>query len=250
MDMIFKILLTIHVSFGCISLITFWIPIFTKKGGNLHIKVGKIYIFAMWIVVISAAILCMIRVSQGSYLSASFLGFLALLTSEPLWYAIVIIKHKKDIPDRVLGIRKVLTSAVCLSGATMVIWSLFLGLEGMSILLLIFGILGLTTAPVALRSYEKARIKSNWLADHLEGMIATGIAAYTAFLAFGGAMFLGDIFTGPLVAIPWVIPGIVGSISINILRRKMTKKESDNLVYSERYPSYISISFHFPFLKT
>ena len=223
MDMIFKVVLFFHIAVGTLSLITFWIPLFTKKGGNAHIKVGKIYILLMWMVVVSAALLCVLRAIQGYYLVASFLGFLALITAEPLWYAIVILKHKKDIPDQVLKIRKMLLSATVIFGAALVVWSVILELQGQAILLLIFGCLGLTNIPLALKSFEKAKETTNWLMDHIEGMIATGIAAYTAFLAFGGSRFLSHIFTGPLTAIPWIIPTIVGVITIKIMKKKYAK---------------------------
>ena len=177
----------------------------------------------MWMVVISAALLCVLRTIQGAYLIASFLGFLALITAEPLWYAIVILKHKKDIPLHILKIRKVLLTATVIIGAAFVIWSIILGLRGQAILLLIFGCLGLTSLPLALKSYEQANEHANWLMNHIEGMIGTGIAAYTAFLAFGGSRLFSDIFTGPLTAIPWVIPTIVGAIAIRVMKKKMSK---------------------------
>lgn len=222
--MIFKAILFFHITVGTLSLITFWIPVFTKKGGNIHVRVGKAYVLLMWMVVISAALLCMLRTIQGHYLIASFLGFLALITAEPLWYAIVILKHKKDVPLSVLKIRKVLLTSTVVIGAALVVWSLILGLQGQAILLLIFGCLGLTNIPLALKSYEQANESANWLMDHIEGMIGTGIAAYTAFLAFGGSRFLSDIFSGPLMAIPWIIPTIVGVITIKVMKKKMAKQ--------------------------
>ncbi len=223
MELLFKTILTIHIAAGTISLITFWIPVFTKKGGNLHVKIGKIYVLMMWVVVISAAILCALRTIQGHYLIASFLGFLALITAGPLWYAIAILNYKKDIPEHILKTRKIILSAMVFLGGALVIWSLILRLEGQAILLLIFGCLGLSNIPLAIKSFEKSRNEANWLMDHIEGMIGTGIAAYTAFLAFGGSRFLSDIFTGPLMAIPWIIPTIVGVIAIRIMKKKILK---------------------------
>ena len=120
-------------------------------------------------------------------------------------------------------IRKVLLTATVIIGAAFVIWSIILGLRGQAILLLIFGCLGLTSLPLALKSYEQANEHANWLMNHIEGMIGTGIAAYTAFLAFGGSRLFSDIFTGPLTAIPWVIPTIVGAIAIRVMKKKMSK---------------------------
>ena len=93
METLSKALLSTHVIAGFISLVLFWIPIFTKKGGKIHTLVGKIYIYLMWIVVISAGILSVENAYQGNYLMASFLGFLTLITSNPLWYGTVSYTH-------------------------------------------------------------------------------------------------------------------------------------------------------------
>jgi len=221
MDAIFKPLLILHVIAGSLSLITFWIPMFVKKGSDIHIKVGKLYSYLMWTVVISAAILSLIRVSQGHYMIAAFLGFLALLTAIPLWYAIIIIKYKKgEIPDSVLSIRKVLNTVLVISAIGLIIWAILLRLEDMAVLLLIFGIIGLTAIPDVLRSHAKTKAETNWIAEHIEGMVGTGIAAYTAFFAFGGKSMLGWLFTDQLMVIPWVLPTVIGVFIIKRMKRQ------------------------------
>ena len=91
-----EILLATHVIAGMISLIIFWIPIFVKKGGNLHRSVGKVYVYLMWYVVISAFLLSVENFIEGSYIAAAFLGFLTLATGQPLWSAIAILNNKES----------------------------------------------------------------------------------------------------------------------------------------------------------
>ncbi len=220
MEALDRILLIIHIAIGSISLIIFWIPLFAKKGGKLHNKVGMIYTYTMWGVVISAALLSLLNFIQKDYITTAFLGFLTILTGHPLWYAVAITKYKKEIPASLIKIRKVILSVLVLSAAGLVVWSILLKLQGPSILLLIFGVLGLLQLPLLLRSTEKLQNEGNWLAAHINGMVTSGIAAYTAFFAFGGSTFFGGIFTGPLVAIPWVLPSIVGTIFISRELRK------------------------------
>jgi len=81
-----SIFLTIHISAGFTSIVLFWLPMLSKKGGKLHVKSGKIYVYAMWVVVITAAMLSVKNVVIGAYGPAIFLGFLSLITSGPLWY--------------------------------------------------------------------------------------------------------------------------------------------------------------------
>jgi len=220
MELLDRITLITHIAFGSISLLVFWIPVFTKKGGKLHNQAGKLYMYTMWVVVGSAALLSIFNFILEDYITTAFLGFLTILTGHPLWYAVAILKYKKKIPEGLVKIRKILLLILVLSGAGLVLWSILLKLQGPSILLLIFGILGLLQLPLLLRSTKKLQEDGNWIAAHINGMITSGIAAYTAFFAFGGGTFFGEIFTGPLIAIPWVLPSIIGTIFISRELRK------------------------------
>ena len=226
MEALHKIILFIHIAIGSISLLIFWIPVFTKKGGKLHNKAGMLYVYTMWIVVITAVFLSIINLIQNDYITAAFLGFLTLLTGHPLWYAVAILKHKKQIPVRLLKIRRVILGLLVSSAAGLVIWSILLKVQGASILLLIFGIIGLTQLPLFLKSIKKSQADGNWIAAHINGMVTSGIAAYTAFFAFGGSTFFGEIFTGPMIAIPWTLPSVIGTIFISreIRKRGFTAK--------------------------
>ena len=117
MEALDKIILFIHIAIGSISLLIFWIPVFTKKGGKLHNKAGMLYVYTMWIVVITAVFLSIINLIQNDYITAAFLGFLTLLTGHPLWYAVAILKHKKQIPVRLLKIRRVILGLLVSSAA-------------------------------------------------------------------------------------------------------------------------------------
>lgn len=224
MQALYQFLLPVHIIAGAISLIVFWIPIFTKKGGKAHIRVGKLYVFTMWVVVLTAAFLCIINAMTGRPQSAAFLGFLTILSSYPLWYGIVILKHKKHIPDHILHIRKALNVLLLLGGIGLISWGATLGFKDGSTLFLIFGILGLLSFPNVIRSSENTRAHSNWLLEHINGMVITGIAAYTAFFAFGGREIMGELFSGSLMAIPWSAPTVLGIIAMRFMRAKYVPK--------------------------
>ncbi len=218
MEALDKFLLYSHIFVGSLSLILFWIPVFVKKGGNVHIKVGWAYVYTMWYVLITAVLLSIINLIQGNPIIAAFLGFLALITAYPLWYGISILKYKKDIPQNMLAIRKLLNVLILLGGLGLIIWAIALKMQGQAILLLIFGILGVSSAtPIVI---SRSGPKKSWLSEHIEGMIGTGIAAYTAFFAFGASRMFANIFAGPLIAIPWVLPTIIGTIIIIWTKKK------------------------------
>ena len=224
MDTIYHSLLFVHVCAGVLSLVAFLIPAFARKGGSLHNRAGRFYVCCMWVVVGTAATLCVFNLVYGRTVLAGFLGFLTLLTAYPLWYAVTVLKYKKGSPDWVLDIRRGLNALLFLGGLGLIVWSVFLGFEGLGMLLLIFGILGLTAFGAARDGRGAAREKENWMAEHIEGMIGTGIAAYTAFFAFGGRAYFSSIFDDRVMVIPWILPSIVGTIAIRLAKKKWVRE--------------------------
>ncbi len=220
MEALDKIILTVHIVFGAISLILFWIPIIVKKGGKTHNRVGIAYVYCMWIVIVTSFLLSIINFLQGYVESAAFLGFLGFLTSIPLWYAINVLKHKKNIPLQTLKIKKTLYQGIFFIGLGLFIWGIYLKLQGMAILMLIFGGIGMSTWKEAFKSVSFYKDAHHWIHDHIQGMITSGIAAYTAFFAFGGGNFLAAYLKGPLMAVPWVQPSIIGTIVIIKMKKK------------------------------
>lgn len=223
METLDRILLLSHIFVGTISLIIFWIPVFVKKGGKTHVLVGKAYCYCMWYVLVTAVILSIINIIQGIYVFGAFLGYLAILTAHPLWYAIAITKYKKDIPVSLLMIRKIINVILFVGALILITWSILLKFQHDSSLLMVFGLLGLFGSIPHIRTDKK--YKSDWLSEHLGGMMATGIAAYTAFFAFGGSTLFGGIFTGPLMVIPWMLPTFIGTFLIIRMKRKLGLKK-------------------------
>ena len=227
MEFLDKLILTTHIASGTISLILFWIPVMVKKGSKVHNNVGKAYVFFMWIVLTTSIALSVINSLQGMYVLAAFLGYLGLLTGQPLWYAIAITKHKKVVPLHIIKIQLVLKYALIIFGAVLIIWSIALSLKGLSVLLLIFGLLGIFASIRYVRASRKDLIhKTSWLYDHLDGMVVSGIAAYTAFFAFGGSQMLSSFLPGPMMAIPWMLPTVIGRILISRYTKSFNLKNS------------------------
>lgn len=223
---LYSVFLPIHVVAGFSALLSFWIPTLTRKGQRAHRLSGKVYVALMWVVVLSAATLCLLKVAKGEYLGAAFLGFLSLITAQPLWYGIAVLRYKRELPRRVLLIRKVLSGLVSASALAMLITAGYMKLQGPAILLLIFGLLGIGSIKDVLKPMATLRAAGHWITDHLEGMIISGIAAHTAFFAFGGAQFFTGIFVGPWMAIPWSLPTVLGVIAIRRMKRRYGRAAS------------------------
>jgi len=219
MELLAKILLGVHVAAGFSSIVLFWLPMFSKKGGTLHIKSGKLYVFAMWIVVITAALLSIKNVIIGNYVQAVFLGFLSLITSGPLWYAIAVLDQKKGRTPAYKKKLFIFNVTVLTSAIAMIIYGLMID-NNTKILMFIFGALGLTTTGDVIGHFRNKPSRLTWIQEHLIGMITTGIAAYTAFFVFGGRAFFEGLFPGYWAIVPWVAPGVLGGIANVIYKRK------------------------------
>lgn len=216
MEFIVKSLLFLHVSFGFTSLVLFWLPVFMKKGGKGHRIVGKLYVYAMWVVVGSAALLSVKNVIIGKYFMASFLGFIALITANPLWYGMAILKKDKvcsSLKGRLIFESIVLVCSIGLLGLGFYgIWSD----HDANILLFIFGGLGLTAIPTILQLRKVDATKTDRVKEHMIGLLTSGIAAYTAFFVFGGYTWMQTILPGMWQVLPWVAPGLLGGIGITL----------------------------------
>ncbi len=71
--------------------------------------------------------------------------------------------------------------------------------------------------------------KADWFIEHMKNMIISGIAAYTAFLAFGGRTLLGNIFTGYWMVIPWVAPTFIGIFAMRYLEKYYLQKRGGKI---------------------
>jgi len=219
MESISKGLLSIHVMAGFGSLVLFWLPMFTRKGGQWHRRIGKAYVWLMWIVVSTAAILSIENLIGGQYQIAAFLGFLSVITANPLWFGISVLKNKEELS---LSYRKAhlgFNIVIFLFGALLLGYGIALKGQGAGILMLIFGFLGVSNIGSIINAIKTPRTQTNWFDSHLTELITTGIAAYTAFLVFGARQFLEEMVTGYWAIIPWLLPTFVGVFAIRFARR-------------------------------
>jgi len=223
MDSVHKILLGIHIPFGFLSLILFWIPVVVKKGGKRHRQIGKYYYWTMWGVVISAALLCISNVIRDYYVSAMFLGYLSIITSYPLWYSYEILNQEKEWSDRYFMMRKIATSTMVLAGLFMMYMGVFqFNFENMGIVMFFFGALGVAGIKDVLMKKSVAMAKEQRMKMHIQGTIISGIAAYTAFFAFGGSKILMGYFhlDAQWMVIPWIGPTLLGVVYMRYMKKK------------------------------
>ncbi len=222
MDQLASIILNIHIVTGFASFIIFIIPILSQKGGKIHKRLGKVYVYLMWVVVLSAATLSIRNLFLGNIERGAFLGFISIITAHPLWYGLAILNNKKFISSTYRMIHIGFMSLLVLVGLVLTIYGLILGAKGIGILMLIFGGLGLSSIVNLVHQLQNRPTKDNWIQTHIAGMIISGIAAYTAFFVFGGNQLLGTL-PGYFGIIPWVLPTIIGIPIIRYWKKKYAR---------------------------
>ena len=222
LDLAYRSLLYVHIAAGFLSLTVFFVPAFARKGSRLHVRAGWIYVWGMAVVVTTALLLSLLMVGRGNWEFGLFFCFLSLITAGPLYYGTVIVRYRgRPVPPRVRRLRLVfLAGAALLTPVLLLAGGGWLGARP-NPLLLVFGLLGLTTWPEWWAIWRNHQPTSdNWLFEHVRGLLVSSIAAFTAFFAFGGARLFAGLFVGPWSVVPWIIPTVVGTAVIHHYRRK------------------------------
>ncbi len=222
-ELVHKILLGIHIPFGFLSLVLFWIPVGVKKGSPLHKKVGWYYYIAMWIVLVTSFMMSICNIFLAKYMTALYLGFLAIITAYPLWYSYEILQQKKEWSDQYFKIRKIFVTTLFSTGVGMLLLG---GIKyhflGMGTMMGFFGLLAIPAGRDIFMTKEKAMNSESKLKMHIQGTIISGIAAYTAFFAFGGSRILINVLhmDHQWMIVPWIAPTIVGLFYTRYMKNK------------------------------
>lgn len=222
-ELIHKSLLWVHIPFGFLSLVLFWIPVGFKKGSPKHRTFGRYYYNTMWVVLISAALLSICNIIMAKYMAASFLGYLAFITAYPLWYSYEILQQDKEWSDRYFMFRKIFLWALFICGIGMfLVAAIEFQFKNMGTTMAFFGLLGLSSGKDVFMSRAKAMDKEAKLKMHIQGTIISGIAAYTAFFAFGGSRIMIDVLHMDVqwMIVPWIAPTLLGLTYSWYMKRK------------------------------
>jgi hypothetical protein len=235
MNTIHSLLFVIHIIFGSMALILFWVPIVTKKGGLDHRKFGRHYANTMYAVAASGALMALMVIFAPLVIKHqlvnentdtkqlvlnlrifwSFLLYLSLLTFVNVRHGILVLKNKKQHSNmrqwpHLFSIGLLLVGGLLLFS---------LGITYSNTLHIIFGVLGTVLAIQSGRFCLAKSVPVNrWLVEHIGSSIGSGIGAYTAFMSFGGRSMFGNI--GEWQFVFWVAPGVIGAIASARMSRK------------------------------
>lgn len=242
MNTLHTVLVNAHIAVGAVALVLFWVPVIARKGSPLHVRSGKLYAAAMYLVTATAFVASIMvlvdpigirrpgleldgeeaaELAKVFRMFSLFLLMLSVLVFTSLRHGIRALRTRAT-PDALKApLHRAQIVALGALGAAVI----SIGLVEMQWLLIIFGGLSISGAIGMFRETLIVSLsRRDALVAHLGGLIGSGIGAYTAFFAFGGARFLRELLPGQWQVLAWIVAPVVGTIAIRRLSDRYRRR--------------------------
>ena len=234
MHAIHQLLVYLHIAAGIVALFLFWIPLLARKGSTSHKSAGRWFARTMYVTGLSGVVLSSMDLLFPTQFHTSFsleavreraifllsLSLLVLASTRHGWLTI---NHHDNRQPLKQPLQMLLVAALMVAGAIL----LAQGLSQANVIYTVFGLLEITlSAGMWHYAFKLKTQPREWWTEHLGGMIASGIGAYTAFFVVGAANMLGPLFSQqPWIAVlVWVGPGVIGGVAIAMLTRHYRRR--------------------------
>ncbi|MEM9668016.1 MAG: hypothetical protein AAF950_03750 [Pseudomonadota bacterium] len=240
---LFVTLVILHIIGGVPGLISFWIPVFSKKGGKAHRISGKVFTFSMLFtgtMAVGMATTTLIAplpthpklVDHPEFYNPAFIRgifgwmmlYLAILTINLAWHGWRVLKHKVEHPRNKGPFNLFLQFALFFSALNCAVQGILIG-QVMMVGISFVGFAAFGTNMVFIMQPTPARYE--WQLEHIKAIVGAGISVYTAFLAFGAVRLMPALALAPVL---WAFPLITGLAIIihhrRAVRRRFTGSQS------------------------
>jgi hypothetical protein len=215
MPWLFTLVLAAHVGAGAVALTSFWAAVATRKGGAAHRRWGAVFtraIYAAGFMALGMGLLSLrwpLAMHPGLTDALLYRGlfgwmmlYLALLTMSMTRYGLKMVANKRDHAANRHWSMVALQVAVLTAAVNCAVQGVILGqplMIGVSVIG--FG----TTMTYLWYMFRPNPARGDYIPEHLKAMVATGIAAYTAFLSVGLVeMFPAHAFNPAIWALPTI----------------------------------------------
>ena len=235
-SLLFDVLVWAHVATGFVGLAAFWIPVFARKGGRVHVQAGRVFAYCAYVVTVSAVTASAGQVVslqvQGigvadrpeSYGFAFFLGYLGLATFATVRHAIRVVATRKS-PETLRTRFHESLAWMSIAGSVTVIAFALAAWSDISPILLGLSPVGVGVGSGILKVLRNPRPgHMEWFYEHMGSMLGGGIAFHTAFIVFGAQRLWAYELAGPLAIVPWILPTVVGIPAIVVWTRYYRRK--------------------------
>ena len=235
MPWLFHLFLAVHVGAGIVALTSFWGAVATRKGGARHRYWGRVFSASIYVACFQALGMGVLSVIWPTAmhpqlsdvaLYRGLLGwmmiYLGLLTLSMTRYGLQMIANKRRHEANRHWSMVALQVAVLVTGINCFVQGLVLRQP----LMILVSIIGFgTTMTYLWHIFRAAPGASDYIPEHLKAMVATGIAAYTAFLSVGLIEMLPHLAFNPII---WAAPSVVGMTLIIYFLRRYSKRAAIN----------------------
>ncbi len=236
MEGLIQVLRWSHIVLGFVGLAAWWVPILSKKGGKRHMLFGKVFAVCAFAVGGSAMLTPPLRIGRALAAGASitdnatnfgfliFLFYLGCATIALTHHAIQAVRTRRD-PDSIrTPLYRALMVLPAVGSAVVIAWALFFW-SSVSIIMLALSPVGvLTTHGMYKYAYRRPAEKMTWFYEHMGALLGAGIAFHTAFLVFGSRIVLDLSILGQFNWVPWVAPGVIGTVANSYWERYYRRK--------------------------
>jgi hypothetical protein len=226
----------VHIFFGSVGLLAFWIPVITKKGSISHVRFGKLFAWSAYIVLAAATIALIIRIADLAsrnigptdqpelYAFIVFLGYLTFVTFVIVRHGVQVLHHKRDPAVLRTTLNRALSIGSIVASVGIIAYALIFSPPN-KILLFALSPIGFGNGYGQLRYMNGEKPgKRGWMYEHLGAMLGAGIAFHTAFGVFGSSRLFDFELTGWISVIPWIAPTVVGIPAIVLWTRHYRQK--------------------------
>jgi len=202
MNILFSLLLAIHIACGTLGLFTGTINLIQKKGGKWHRLFGKLFVVGMFGTGFTAFALSILHPNYFLFIVGVFTVYLAGTGYRYMNLKQLLKSQKPSKIDWTLTIGMLLAGLVF---AGLGVYNLVNG-KSFGIVFLAFSLISLGFVRTDYSNYRgKAKEKNYWLLAHIQRMVGAFIASATAFLVVN-LKYMPDAIPPALV---WLFPTIV-----------------------------------------
>ncbi len=208
MEILFKILLLLHIFGGGVGLLSGTINIIRKKGDKKHKLTGKFFLYGMLLSGVSALALSVMHPNYFLFIVGIFTLYM-VSTGERYLFLKQLLNGQSPI-----FLDWILAGSMLVFGIAFIVFGIkiYLQQEKFGLVFLVFGYISLRFVYSDWQNYTgKAKHKNYWLLAHLQRMTGAYIASLTAFLVVNKLL--------PRI-IMWLLPTILLTPLIFIWSRK------------------------------
>ncbi len=210
---LFQNLRSIHIVAGAIAFVVAPIALIVHKGSKPHRFWGKVFFWCMTTVALTALIMAPMHDNLFLTLVAVFSFYLAFSGYRAIYRKDFYKTHKTAIIDWFF------VSLNCLFSLTLLLFGLTRLSSAFGIISIVFGTIGTLIGLRDILSFIRPpKDRNKWFFSHMTGMVASYIAALSAFSA------VNLNFDWLPVAIQWLWPTIIGTPLLTIWVRSYKKK--------------------------